>query len=314
MVENLDENLHRIVKSYSIATIVIQLIFCLTLQFFQLTKVKGAIRIYLIFDLFSVLAINTSFLGLVKEYGHSKERFSLDRGDLSNVTLLDFEIESWALNGFYSDLSQFFVDLRKCCMALIVNDSYMLVSRPFDFKEYMETKNIIRRCLFMMGYFIAFHCLHELKIIVNLIFFFNHSLSIRAFFWRIADSKIDFAKISFMFLFNFALVYKTSFQCSKMKKSIKEIVHNGFANHNGKLCYSLYKMVIILISVITSSTLIDVTISIVHMIKSEQNSEMYLFVVKATFDTFVSILVMIVFQLSFPSLRPARPAQPNPSN
>ena len=49
-----------IAKYWSITMITIQLLFCVTLQAFQVTKVKGALRIYLLFDFLSVFAINTA--------------------------------------------------------------------------------------------------------------------------------------------------------------------------------------------------------------------------------------------------------------
>ena len=111
-----------IVKSYSIATIVVQLIFCLTLQGFQLTKVKAAIRAYLLFDLFSVLAVNASFLGVINEYDNSQETFSLtntDRVSFDNLTVRDVQGERWGLGAAFLDLNQIFVSMRKCCMILI---------------------------------------------------------------------------------------------------------------------------------------------------------------------------------------------------
>ena len=279
--------------------IVIQLLFSTTLQAFQVSKVKGAIRIYLLFDFLSVFAINTGLFFRIKDNKEHMEKLHNILGFKSNMESVQFDAHALSVSFLIEDIHQFFVDLRKVFLMMIVNDAYTMLCQPFRFKEYLESKSTIKRNLVAVGFWFVFHALHLISVAILVIFMLTQQnyifLFIRKLGWK-------WSKHVFVFLYDSALLYFGTVRCWAMRATLHEMDQNEFAK-NGH-CDSLFKMSLIFCLLTGISLTRDILNPVGEFAITKVQYGVYLELIKASFDTFFSIIIMITFVIYFPGLRP----------
>ena len=218
-------------KYLSIVMIVIQLLFSGTLQAFQVSKVKGAIRIYLLLDFLSVLAVNT---GLFFKIKNTRENFDKMKTlfNLKNVTndiTFGAEVSSVFI---INDVNQIFVDLRKVFLVLIINDAYIMLCEPFLFKEYLEAKNMIKKYLAALGFWSAFHVLHLVNAVTNLIYLVTENYFVEAFYiWSRFSLALKWSKNGLVLVYTLVLLSGGCMRCLYMRATLREMDQNEFARN-----------------------------------------------------------------------------------
>ena len=290
-------------RYWSIVMIVIQLIFCFSLQAFQVTKVKGAIRIYLIFDLLSAFAVNTCFFYRVKEHQNAVEDLGFEtfRDFNSTLAVKDFGIH---LDGILEESNRLFIDARKSLLVMIINDAYVMLCQPFLFKEHLETKNIIKRYLYSAGIWALFHGIHAYSLVIQAVLRITDDYFVGKYHrWFLLHLGFRVGKACVEFLYNGLLLGWGCFRCYHMRASLNEMEQNEFEKN--KHCNSLYKMSLIFCTLLAGKTVFDIVYStLIETLNLHLSDEMILMIAVASYDTLFSIVVMVTLAVCFPGLRP----------
>ena len=200
------------------------------------------------------------------------------------------------------DVNRMFVSLRICLLLLIINDAKVMLCDPFNFKKYAETKHLIQRYLCILLFWFIFHIPHLLSITIFTIHIFWRKNKNFIFHLTASEAAMILAKLSLRAVFTISLVIWGSIQCFEMAKSLKEMDQNEFAKN--KHCDSLYKMCLAFLVLIATSIPVEVGYEVFLFMQPRINIELYVKMTKALHDTMFSILVMIIFVLSFPRMRP----------
>ena len=287
-----------VAKYLSIVMIVVQLLFSTTLQAFQVSKVKGAMRIYLLFDFLSVFAINTGlFLRVKEDRDHMDKLQNLikitDGKEKDNV----FNEQGASIAYVLENVCQLFVGLRKVFLVLIINDAYIMLCEPFQFKDYLESKMMIKRYLGVMGVWFLFYILHMVSVISLSVYLAADDYPI----FSISHSVgLKWTKHGLVFAYNCMLFGIGCMRCRAMHTALHEMDQNEFAKNAH--CNSLFKMSMafcILTGISIARDILNIEFSV-----SDVTLNLSIELVKAAFDTFFSIIVMIAFVIFFPGLRP----------
>ena len=266
-------------------------------------RVKGPIRIYLAFDYLSVFAVNLSFLYELIDIGKNMKNMHLTQDfnsfDFGNITKPSLRL---MMGPLIQDVNQAFVSLRKCFLLLIVNDARALLCDAFNFKTYIKMKKVIIRYLYLVAYWLTFHCLHFIAVTITIVYMFKDDYWI--FYFKLRGFAMTIAKLSLRTIFSVILVIRGSIHSFEMSKSLKEMDQNEFTKN--KHCDSLYKMSVAFTVLVATSVPVELAHGVILLGKPGINQEFYIMMTKAFYETMSSIIIMIIFMLSFPRMRPRR--------
>lgn len=124
-----------------------QAVLYLALLLYQTSRVKGSIKIYLIFEFFSFFFINTTYI-LQDRISFTSKEFSCSEcnGKETYTTYHSDNLLIWlAQDKLLSALQSIFTDLRKGFVISIAYDAYIMICYPFDFKEHISSRAIVKR-------------------------------------------------------------------------------------------------------------------------------------------------------------------------
>ena len=200
------------------------------------------------------------------------------------------------------DVSQIFVALRKVFLILIINDAYIMLCKPFQFKEYLESKSMMKRYLIALGFWIICHTLHMISIVTNLSYMISKHISVQVVFVILSGFKWTSCKHVFVLAYDGILLIVGAKRCSAQLAALHEMDQNEFAK-NGH-CESLFKMSVIFCVLTAVSMVTDILKPVADYLIIQLKPAMFLDLAKASFDTFFSIIIMITFVVFFPGLRP----------
>ena len=296
-----------IFKGFAIGSIVFQLILCLTLQAFQVRKVKGAMKIYLLFEFLSVFLVNTSFYWKIRVIERNFNLLKYEMSDIihqdnnptdiTNITkMVDGDtFLNQALSTETIDLiHDLFITIRKSFVVLIVYDAYNLICKPFDFKDYTKKKAVAKR------YCIAIVC----SVFVNLLsltrltahLFHIHStifvtLGYKYFFW------VD---LVFRIIYHSAVAIFGSINCIEIFKSVAEMNAQEIATNRN--CVILFRMTVFLVTFNAVSSVISIVFFAVKRFGLVE--EVWIETGVCLHESLYSVTIMIAFFVCFPRLRP----------
>ena len=288
-------------KYLSIIMMVIQLLFSATLQVFQVIKVKGAIRIYLLFDFLSVFAVNTGVFFQIRDTKETLDEwntiFGFQKGN--KFGKLEQNISPTIL---IEDIIQLFVDLRKVFLILIINDAYIMLCQPFLFKEYLEVKRMLKRYLAALGFWFTFHILHVFAIATNISYLVTRNFSAEKLFLVMYSLGWQWSAPVLVFVYDGMLLVMGVMRCWAMLGALREMDQNEFAKNSH--CESLFKMSVVFCILTAISIVRDVISPIAASQLAIMEQSVYFGMAKVFFDTFFSIIIMISLVIFFPGLRP----------
>ena len=296
-----------IFKGFAIGTIVFQLILCLTLQAFQVCKVKGAMKIYLLFEFLSVFLVNTSFYLKIRV---TERKFNLlnyemsdiiyqDKNptDITNITkMVDGDtFLNQALSTETIDLiHDLFITIRKSFVVLIVYDVYNLICKPFDFRDFTKKKAVVKRSCIAIVCSVLVNLLSITRLTAHLfhicsigfvVFIYKH------FFW---------ADLVFRIIYHSAVAIFGSITCREIWKSVVEMNAQEIATNRN--CVILFRMTLFLVTINAVSSVISIVFFAVK--RFGQVEEVGIETGVCLHESLYSVTIMIAFFVCFPRLRP----------
>ena len=274
---------------------ILQIGIYLTLQVFQLRKTKGAIRIYLMFEFFFIICINTSRLLYVIEYRKSWNRFmglEIDEGLVGQIFT----------SGFLLDVKMIILSLRNSFIILITYNAHYIISKPFEFRKFIQKNNVWKRNAFMLACLIIFHSFHLARDVYYALLRFGLVDGQHVVIMMNEKNWFVYVAESLSMAYYVIIITFGTRNCLFMKKTINELSDNLInVNRN---CSALYILSVILVVLATCTKVVETGIFIVHQVWQNDRFLLWSFTAKIFFDMVSGIVVTIVLFICFPKLRP----------
>ena len=301
----------------TIGMLVFQSLLFLTLQTYQITRVKGAMRAYLIFEFLSIFSVNVAcfFRFRVQRnirgimYHHYQD-IEVDIGDKVSIGNVDDLFLNNLMSQTLKRINDIFLTMRKSFILLIVYDAYNILCKPFKFQEYMRVKSITKRYLVAVMYSLASHVVHVIQMIALVVALVVNSSAngnfkmIRKTISDLFDlSSINITGHVVVLIAHLGMIAFSLKKCCAISKSLRDMNQNEFEKN--PYCVTLYKMSIFLITVVVISDVVEIGLktaffSVIIPYEIEHWTEFG----KAVFDSIFGITIMISFFIMFPRLRP----------
>ena len=151
----------------------LQLLIYLTLQVLQLRKVKGAIRMYLLFEFLSIICLNTTTIFYVLEHRRASAFLLLKNIPSSSPLLKEIPLDMIQDNPYKHatnselvlEVKTVFLALRNGFVALIAYDAYYIVCKPFEFRDFVRLSQLLKRCVVLVACCFLFHGCHLVRMV-----------------------------------------------------------------------------------------------------------------------------------------------------
>ena len=256
-------------------------------------------RMYLLFEFLSIFSMNmTSFfrIKLFSDYVDQMSAPVVDMDDMDGTNL--FDIANWIIvNDGVVDLS---LSMRKSFIFLVIFDAYNILCKPFEFQEYAAVKNICQRYAVAIFLCCLFHSIGIGQLLIISVTDITKLAVIRV-------ARSDGVKIAshvFVSLFQTILVAASVKVCADIKKGLDDNNNMGNQFGTGSRLITLYRMSRILTGLVALMAVANLAIKITRFQEMSWTAEAWVEMGKATFDSLIGIVIIGLFFVLFPRLRP----------
>ena len=126
------------------------------------------------------------------------------------------------------DVSQIFTNLREVFLILVINDAFIMLCQPFHFKEYLESKNMMKRYLAALGFWFLFHALEICAIASYLSYMLTQNFYMRAVIVIMFSNGWNYTEAVLVFEYDGLLLYVGIVRCWPMYAALREMDQNEF--------------------------------------------------------------------------------------